>query len=79
MNLRGHHSPHALRHSLTTGLVEENVLISAISGILGHSNTKTAETYLTVSETHLKEFSLDVPDVMITRKGLLTSMDHFQK
>ncbi len=58
-----HHGPHALRHSLATGLMEENVPISAISGILGHSNTKTTETYLTVSETHLKEFSLEVPDV----------------
>lgn len=58
-----HHGPHALRHSLATGLMAENVPISAISGILGHSNTKTTETYLTVSETHLKELSLEVPDV----------------
>ncbi len=58
-----HHGPHALRHSLATSLMGENVPISAISDILGHSSTKTTEAYLTVDETHLKEISLEVPNV----------------
>lgn len=58
-----HHGPHALRHSLATNLMTENVPISAIANILGHSSTKSTEVYLTVDETHLKELSLEVPYV----------------
>lgn len=58
-----HHGPHSLRHSLATNMMSENVPISAIANILGHSSTRTTELYLTVDETHLKELSLEVPDV----------------
>lgn len=58
-----HHGPHALRHSLATNMMAENVPISAISNILGHSSTRTTEYYLTVDETHLKELTLEVPNV----------------
>jgi integrase len=58
-----HHGPHALRHSLATNMMSENVPISAIANILGHSSTRTTEHYLTVDETHLKELTLEVPNV----------------
>jgi len=58
-----HHGPHALRHSLATNMLKENVPISAIANILGHSSTRTTEIYLTVDETNLKEISLEVPCV----------------
>lgn len=58
-----HHGPHALRHSLATNLMNENVPISAISNILGHSSTRTTEIYLTVDETNLREITLEVPNV----------------
>lgn len=58
-----HHGPHSLRHSLATNLMSENVPISAIANILGHSSTRTTECYLTVDETHLKELTLEVPHV----------------
>lgn len=58
-----HHGPHSLRHSLATNMMAENVPISAIANILGHSSTKTTEIYLTVDETHLKALSLEVPYV----------------
>lgn len=58
-----HHGPHALRHSLATNMMAENVPISAIANILGHSSTRTTEHYLTVDETHLKELTLEVPNV----------------
>ena len=58
-----HHGPHALRHYVATNLMVENVPLSAISNILGHSSTKSTEIYLTVDETHLKEISLEVPYV----------------
>ena len=56
--------PHALRHSLATGLMNDNVPLSAISGILGHASAQSAEAYLTVDEMHLKELSLEVPNVL---------------
>jgi integrase len=56
--------PHALRHSLATNLMKENVPLSAISNILGHSSTRTTEIYLSVDETNLKELSLEVEDVL---------------
>jgi site-specific recombinase XerD len=59
-----HHGPHALRHSLATGLMQKNVPLSAISNILGHSNTRTTEVYLAVDTSHLAELSLEVPDVL---------------
>lgn len=56
-----HHGPHALRHSLATSLMNENVPLSSISSILGHKSTKATEVYLTVDETHLRELTLEVP------------------
>lgn len=56
-----HFGPHALRHSLATNLLSEEVPLSAVSDILGHSSVLTTEIYLTVDETHLKELSLEVP------------------
>lgn len=58
-----HHGPHSLRHSLATNMMSENVPISAIANILGHSSTRTTECYLSVDETHLKELTLEVPNV----------------
>lgn len=58
-----HHGPHALRHSMATNMMSENVPVSAIANILGHSSTKTTEIYLAVDETHLKKLSLEVPHV----------------
>jgi len=56
--------PHALRHSLATNLLNENVPLSAIANILGHSSTRTTEIYLSVDESKLKELSLEVEHVL---------------
>ena len=62
VDIKGRHfGPHALRHSLATNLLSENVPVSGISDILGHASTITTEIYLTTDETHLKELSLEVP------------------
>jgi integrase len=58
-----HHGPHSLRHSLASNMLKENVPISAIANIFGHSSTRTTEIYLTIDETNLKEISLEVPYV----------------
>lgn len=56
-----HHGAHSLRHSLATNMINNNVPISAISQVLGHSNSRTTEIYITKDTTHLRELSLEVP------------------
>jgi site-specific recombinase XerD len=60
---RRRHGTHALRHSLAGGLLNENVPISAISGILGHGSIATTDLYLGLDENGLGDLSLEVPDV----------------
>lgn len=57
-----HHGPHALRHSLATSMIQENVPISSLSQILGHGNIKTTEIYISKDTTHLRELTLEVPE-----------------
>lgn len=56
-----HHGPHALRHSLASNMINNNAPISAISAILGHTNTKTTDIYITTDTTHMRELTLEVP------------------
>ena len=56
-----HHGPHALRHSLASNMVNNSAPISAISAILGHTNTKTTDIYITADTTHMRELTLEVP------------------
>ena len=61
-----HHGTHALRHSLAGSLLNENVPISAISGVLGHGSIATTDQYLSLDEIGLGKLSLEVPDVSNT-------------
>jgi integrase len=58
-----HYGPHSFRHSFASNMINNNVPLSAISQVLGHTNTKTTEKYLTIDKTNLEELSLEVPDV----------------
>lgn len=55
--------PHALRHSLATNLLSENVTLPVISEILGHSSTDSTKIYLRVNVSMLRQCALDVPFV----------------
>lgn len=54
--------PHAMRSSLASMLLEENVPLPVISEILGHSDTRTTEIYLKIDINNLRKCSLEVPE-----------------
>lgn len=54
------HGPHALRHSVASRLLEENVPLPIISEILGHANSNTTAAYLSISIEQLRRCALEV-------------------
>ena len=61
--------PHAMRSTLASALLAENVPLPIISGILGHSRTRTTERYLKIDIEQMRNCSLEVPafDWNVTR------------
>ena len=57
------HGPHALRHSLSSRLLENNVPLHVISDILAHKSTETTKIYLKIAENQLLSCALEVPPV----------------
>lgn len=55
------HGPHALRASIATEMLKQNVPLPVISEALSHDNTDTTRIYMKVDIGHLKMLSLDVP------------------
>ena len=51
-----------LRHSLATNMINANVELYKISGILGHSSTSTTSVYITRDTKNLGKLTLEVPD-----------------
>lgn len=66
-----HHGSHALRHSLATNLLGDDVSLPVISSVLGHSSTNTTKSYLTIDIQSLLYCSHDVPyvDVAFYEQG----------
>jgi len=55
--------PHALRHSLASELLRQETPLPIISAVLGHQDSRTTGTYLTIDLTQLRKLALDVPPV----------------
>ena len=55
------HGPHALRHSLASALLDNDVPLATISQALGHTDTESTSGYLKIDLGRLKECALDVP------------------
>jgi len=62
------HGPHALRHSISTLLLENNIPISTIKEILAHKSSETTKIYLKVAQKQLLECALSV-EFQSTNKG----------
>lgn len=55
--------PHALRHSLASALLREQTPLPVISAVLGHRDSTSTGTYLTIDLTQLRTLALEVPPV----------------
>jgi site-specific recombinase XerD len=54
------HGPHALRHSLATNLLKQDISLPVISGILGHVNTESTINYLRIDINSLRKCALEI-------------------
>lgn len=57
---------HALRHSLSSRLLEKNTTLSVISEVLGHKNSDSTRYYLRIDIKSMRNCMLDVPAVPST-------------
>ncbi|MDD4010168.1 MAG: site-specific integrase [Fermentimonas sp.] len=57
-----HRGTHAFRHSLASNMLEKEVPLPVISGVLGHSSTETTKIYLKVDFKQLKKCTLPIPE-----------------
>ena len=56
-----HHGAHSFRHSIATNMINDNIPLSEICSILGHSSTRVTDIYITKNIDKLKELTLEVP------------------
>lgn len=57
-----HHGLHTLRHSLATHMLDEEIPITSIQGVLGHVNATSTEKYIGVNVKQLRSCALEVTD-----------------
>ena len=62
---------HSLRHSLATTLMEENIPLSSISDILGHTSVDSTSIYLNVDINRLRNCALDINKLGVKQDGKL--------
>ena len=53
-----------LRHNAASTMVKNGVPIEPIAAVLGHSDTDSADIYITTDEERLRECVLPLADIM---------------
>jgi site-specific recombinase XerD len=61
-------TPHTLRHSYATHLMEQGTSSRVIQVLLGHSHVRTTESYMHVSPQTLRDASSPIDRVLTSRK-----------
>ena len=56
-----HHGLHILRHSLATHMLENEIPITTIQGVLGHMSIETTRRYTGIDVRQLKECAMEIP------------------
>ena len=57
-----HHGLHALRHSLATHMLDEDIPITSIQGVLGQINAESTQKYIGVNVRQIRSCALEVTD-----------------
>lgn len=55
-----HHGPHALRHSLTSSLLRQDISLPVISAALGHGSMNITKRYLWMAPEQLRKLALEI-------------------
>lgn len=69
INAKKRNGMHSLRHSLATTLMEENIPLSDISDILGHTSVDSTSIYLNIDINRLRDCALEVNKLGVKQDG----------